>query len=143
MPFFLSGSTTVKSVPQNEMNSVTSSEKRRLNLESLKEAQIYGLPIIPFPYSEQKTRQNTRGNSESGPLVSNSSTTPLNNHYHNNHGHQGHQTRLIAATDIGPSRKMNFRHQQHVVPNTNTAINRRLQFEQEDCSPNSRYGISF
>ncbi len=25
-----------------------------LNLESLKEAQIYGLPIIPFPYSEQR-----------------------------------------------------------------------------------------
>jgi hypothetical protein len=119
----------VKTVPQNEKNSVTSSEKRRLNLESLNEAQIYGLPIIPFPYSEQKSRQKTEGNS--GSLIFNTNT-PLNNHYH------GNQKRLIAATDIRPSRKMNHR-QLHPVPNANIPINRRLHFDQEDCSPLTRY----
>ena len=69
----------MKTVPQNEKNSVTSSEKTRLNLESLKEAQIYGLPIIPFPYSEQKSRQKAEG--DSGSLIFNTNT-PLNNHYH-------------------------------------------------------------
>ena len=119
----------MKTVPQNEKNSVTSSEKRRLNLESLKEAQIYGLPIIPFPYSEQKSRQKTEGNS--GSLIFNTNNTPLNSHYH------GHQKRLIAATDIRPSRKMNHR-QQHSVPIANIPINRRLHFDQEDCSPLTR-----
>ena len=109
----------MKTVPQNEKNSVTSSEKRRLNLESLKEAQIYGLPIIPFPYSEQKSRQKTEG--DSGSLIFNTNT-PLNNHYH----------RLIAATDIRPSRKMNNHRQQHSIPNANIPINRRLHFDQED-----------
>lgn len=33
-----------------------SSEERRMNLESLKETQIYGLPIIPFPYSESRLK---------------------------------------------------------------------------------------
>ena len=116
--------------PKNEKNSVTSSEKRRLNLESLKEAQIYGLPIIPFPYSEQKSRQKTEGNS--GSLVFNTNNTPLNNHYH------GHQNRLIAATDIRPSRKMNNHRQQHSIPNANIPINRRLHFDQEDCSSLAR-----
>ena len=120
----------MKTVPQNEKNSVTSSEKTRLNLESLKEAQIYGLPIIPFPYSEQKSRQKAEGNS--GSLIFNTNT-PLNNHYH------GHQNRLIAATDIRPSRKMNNHRQQHSIPNANIPINRRLHFDQEDCSPLTRY----
>ena len=115
--------------PKNEKNSVTSSEKRRLNLESLKEAQIYGLPIIPFPYSEQKSRQKTEG--DSGSLIFNTNT-PLNNHYH------GHQNRLIAATDIRPSRKMNNHRQQHSIPNANIPINRKLHFDQEDCSPLTR-----
>ena len=124
----------MQSLPQNEKkNIVTSSEKRRLNLESLKEAQIYGLPIIPFPYSEQNSRQNTEGksslcNTPSPPQQHQSEQPPqaTSNHYY--FGHMN-QKRLItaAATDIRPSRKINnHRVPVNTMPNT---INRRLNFD--------------
>ena len=123
---FIIGSTTVQSLPQNEnKNIVTSSEKRRLNLESLKEAQIYGLPIIPFPYSEQNSRQKTEGERGTSSLCNTPSPPLLNNHYY--FGHMNQKRLITAATDIRPSRKMNYR-----VPVTTTnAINRRLNFDQD------------
>ena len=99
-------------------------------MESLKEAQIYGLPIIPFPYSErQNSRQNTEGKSS---LVL-CNTPPSSPTKASNHHYFGamNQKRLItaAATDIRPSRKINYR---VPVTYTNTAntINRRLNFDQ-------------
>lgn len=128
---FISGSTTVQSLPQNEnKNIVTSSEKRRLNLESLKEAQIYGLPIIPFPYSEQNSRQNTEG-TKSSTLCNTPSPSPPKQGSSSNHYYFGHmnQKRLITAgpaTDIRPSRKINYR---VPVTTTTSTINRRLNFD--------------
>ena len=130
----------MQSLPQNEKkNIVTSSEKRRLNLESLKEAQIYGLPIIPFPYSEQNSRQNTEGksslcNTPSPPQQHQSEQPPqaTSNHYY--FGHMNQKRLITAATDIRPSRKMNYR-----VPVTTTnTINRRLNFDQDGFCEMSR-----
>ena len=101
-------------------------------MESLKEAQIYGLPIIPFPYSEQNSRQNTEGksslcNTPSPPQQHKTEQPPqaTSNHYY--FGHMN-QKRLItaAATDIRPSRKINHRVPVNTMPNT---INRRLNFD--------------
>ena len=128
-------------IEKNSMGESTSSENQRLNLESLKEAQIYGLPIIPFPYSEKallKTSDNAKPTARgrlSGSLCNTYNTTPLNNHF-NNH----HIDRLMAATDIRPARKMNYR--QQYLPSSAmaapSAINRRLHFDQEGYDAMSR-----
>ena len=74
-----------------------------MNLESLREAEIYGLPIIPFPYSEKKA-------------------TPLNNHYL-------HSQRLIVTdlqqNPVTPRRKLRW----DPTPNN---VQKRLFFEESD-----------